>query len=44
MLFNLSSKNKTHCTAIYPQNVKKQQHYFTAKPMEAVCWLPIDSA
>ena len=35
MLFNLSSKNNT---SIYPQNVKKQQHYFTAKPMEAMCW------
>ena len=41
MLFNLSSKNNT---AIYPENVKKQQHYFTAKPMEAACWLPTDSA
>ena len=40
MLLNLSSKNYT---AIYTQNVKKQQHYFTAKPMEAVCWLPTDS-
>ena len=41
MLFNLSSKNNT---TIYSQNVKKQQHYFIAKPMEAVCWLPTDSA
>ena len=40
ILFNLSSKNNT---AIYLENVKKQQHYFTAKPMEAVCWLPTDS-
>ena len=40
MLFNLSSKNNS---AIYPQNVKKQ-HYFTAKSMEAVCWIPTDSA
>ena len=39
MLLNLSSKNNT---ATYPQNVKKQ-HYFTTKPMEAVCWLPTDS-
>ena len=23
---------------------KKNQHYFTAKPMEAVCWIPTDSA
>ena len=23
---------------------KKQQHYFIAKPMEAVCWLPTDNA
>ena len=41
MLFNLSSKNNT---VIYPQNVKKQQYYFTAKLMEAVCWIPTDSA
>ena len=41
MLFNLSSKNKT---AIYPKNMKKQQHDFTAKPMEAVRWIPTDSA
>ena len=41
MLFNLSGKNNT---AIYSQNVKKQQHYFTAKPMEAACWIPTDSA
>ena len=41
MLFNLSNKNNT---AIYSQNVKKQQHYFIAKLMVAVCWLPTDSA
>ena len=41
MLFNLSSKNNR---AIYLQNVKKQQHYFIAKPMETLCWLPTDSA
>ena len=28
----------------YSQNVKKQQHYFIAKLMEALCWLPTDSA
>ena len=41
MLFNLSGKNNI---AIYPQNVKKQQHYFTVKPMEVECWIPTDSA
>ena len=40
MLFNLSSKINA---AIYSQNVKKQQCYFIAKPVEAVCWLPTDS-
>ena len=40
MLFNLSSKNNI---VNYLQNVKKQ-HYITAEPMEAMCWIPTDSA
>ena len=41
MLFNLSSKNNT---VIYPQNVKKQHHDFTAKLIDTVYWIPTDSA